>query len=102
MILTLFLSLCLVSGTDININDSINLKDNTNPTQIITVYNNRDIETNNNDVELKTQTIDADNQKDKNTSNPILNSNNQKRTNNTGKNHESETSKTIKGRFKNS
>lgn len=79
MILTLFLSLCLVSGTDININDSINLKGNTNPTQIITVYNNRDIETNNNDVELKTQTIDADNQKDKNTSNPILNSNNQKK-----------------------
>ena len=41
MILTLFLSLCLVSGTDINLNDSINLKGNTNPTQIITVYNNR-------------------------------------------------------------
>ena len=41
MILTLFLSLCPVSGTDININDSINLKGNTNPTQIITVYNNR-------------------------------------------------------------
>lgn len=100
MILTLFLSLCLVSGTDININDSINLKGNTNPTQIITVYNNRDIKTNNNDVELKTQTIDADNQKDKNTSNPILNSNNQKRTNNTGKNHENETSKLSKENLK--